>query len=734
MVNFYLAAILTFVLASFNKTHLFSQPVYPQNFTQVLVVNGVTNPTAMAFAPDGRIFIAEQAGKLRVVKDNALLVTPFIQLTVNATGERGLIGIAIDPDFATTNHVYLYYTVPGTPLHNRVSRFTANGDVVQPGSEFIVLELDPLSTATNHNGGAMHFGADGKLYIAIGENANPSNAQNLDTYHGKLLRINKDGTVPDGNPFTTGSEKRKRVWAYGLRNPYTFSVHPQTGRILVNDVGQGSREEINDATTGGKNFGWPTTEGNFNTSIYPNFTAPIYTYPHGSGDGRGCAITGGTFFAPSQTNYPSEFYDRYFFQDLCNRWMNTLNLKDSSRASFATAIQGNSLSLTVGNDGNLYYLSRSSNGLYKIIYNKATSPYIIRHPQAATVAEGQPVTFTTSALGSTPITYQWQKEGEDILGATGVTYSIANVSPDDAGLYTVNVSNSEGTTTSNAAALTVIANKFPVAEILIPAGGTTYSAGTRIEFSGSGNDAEDGVLEAGACRWEINFHHDTHKHEQPYIDAVTQGSFFIPNVGETSENVWYRIILTVTDSRGLEGKDSIDIFPNTSLIKLLTDPPGLVVVVDGKPLSTPLEIHSVQGMLRDILVNTPQEIGNATFNFAFWSNTSEAHQIFATPAKDTTLVATFASVVGVENEQDVVIIYPNPVTTEEVSLKVVSKHPQALSLELVNVFSQVVIAHVERVPAGERVVPFFIGKQSAGVYSLVVKTSENTVIKKLVIN
>jgi len=160
----------------------------------------------------------------------------------------------------------LYYTVPTAPIHNRISRFTADGDVVLTGSESIVLDIDPLSTATNHNGGAMHFGRDGKLYVGVGENANSANAQNLDTYLGKLLRINKDGSIPEGNPYDTGSEQRRRVWAHGLRNPYTFSIHPETGRILVNDVGQVTWEEINDATTGGKNFGWPTTEGTFNPS------------------------------------------------------------------------------------------------------------------------------------------------------------------------------------------------------------------------------------------------------------------------------------------------------------------------------------------------------------------------------------------------------------------------------------------------------------------------------------
>ena len=218
MRSLYISAAISLLITAMDFDQSYAQ-VFPPDFGRVLVANGINNPTVMAFASDGRIFVAQQGGSLRVVKNNTLLATPFITLTVSATGERGLIGIALDPDFSTNNYLYLYYTVPGSPAHNRISRFTANGDVVQAGSELILLELDALSGATNHNGGAMHFGKDGKLYVAIGENANAANAQNLNTYHGKLLRINSDGSVPDGNPYTTGSEQRKRVWAHGLRNP-----------------------------------------------------------------------------------------------------------------------------------------------------------------------------------------------------------------------------------------------------------------------------------------------------------------------------------------------------------------------------------------------------------------------------------------------------------------------------------------------------------------------------------
>ena len=148
----------------------------PAGFTETSI-NGLASPTAMEIAPDGRIFVCLQTGSLRVIKNGVLLSTSFLTLNVDSNGERGLLGIAFDPNFANNNFLYVYYTVSTSPRHNRISRFTANGDVVVPGSETVILELDNLTSATNHNGGAIHFGPDGKLYVAVGENATPSNAQ-----------------------------------------------------------------------------------------------------------------------------------------------------------------------------------------------------------------------------------------------------------------------------------------------------------------------------------------------------------------------------------------------------------------------------------------------------------------------------------------------------------------------------------------------------------------------------
>lgn len=712
--------------------------VYPADFAQILVTAGLANPTALTFAPDGRIFVTEQGGRLRVIKNNVLLPAPFVQLMVSSTGERGLIGITLDPDFATNNYLYLYYTVPGSPPHNRISRFTANGDVVVPGSESIVLELDNLTTATNHNGGAMHFGKDGKLYVAIGENATAANAQNLNTYHGKLLRINKDGSIPEGNPFTTGTDKQKRIWAWGLRNPYTFSIHPETGRILVNDVGQVTWEEINDATIGGKNFGWPTTEGNFNQATYPNLTRPLYAYRHGTGDGIGCAITGGTFFYPAATNYPASYFGKYFIQDLCSRWINVIDVSGSAgvRSSFATTIPGNGLALETGLDGNVYFLSRTTSSLYKIIYNKTTIPYITNHPIGASIAEGQSATFTVSSLGSTPFTYQWLKDGISIPGATGATLLISDATPDDSGDYSVVISNTTGMTTSNAASLSVINNASPTATIISPSEEITYAGGMTIEFSGAAEDPEDGPLSPDELSWEINFHHDTHKHDEPSRVGVSEGTFTIPIQGETSDNVWYNIILTATDSRGMTGKDSVKIFPRKSVLTIITDPPGLEVIIDGQPFSSPVEITSVEGIERSIGVTPSQSLDDVDYEFASWSNGGEAIQTIQTPADDLELTATFASIVGTETisqGENSIILFPNPANRQFVNIKISSAKQQQVSIRLVDLISREIVAQEGNLMPGENVIPFRFGKKNRGIYSLVVKTADKTAVKKLAI-
>ena len=395
----------------------------PTGFVETQIASGLASPTAMDFAPDGRLFVCLQGGNLRVVKNGALLPTPFLTLTVDSSGERGLLGVAFDPNFATNNFVYVYYTVPGSPAHNRISRFTAGGDVAVAGSEVVLLNLDNLSSATNHNGGAIHFGPDGKLYVAVGENANPANSQTLANVLGKVLRINSDGTIPNDNPFFNTIGARKEIWALGLRNPFTFAFQPGTGRLFINDVGQSTWEEINDGIAA-SNYGWSTCEG-VCSPPNANFRDPLFPYGHGSGSTTGCAIVGGGFYNPSVVQFPASYVGKYFFADLCTGWVRLFDPANNTASDFASGIS-NPVDLKVATDGSLYYLSIGSAAVFKIHF---TSPTAATSDVSGRILDedGAPVAGATIRLSGT----QNRKTITDTRG----NYSFAEVETN--GFYTV---------------------------------------------------------------------------------------------------------------------------------------------------------------------------------------------------------------------------------------------------------------------------------------------------------
>jgi glucose/arabinose dehydrogenase len=416
----------------------------PSGFQESVIASGLSSPTAMDLAPDGRLFITEQGGTLRVVKNDSLLSTPFLSLTVDSTGERGLLGVAFDPNFATNHFVYVYYTVPAsgtTAVHNRISRFTANGDVAQAGSEFVLMDLDSLS-AGNHNGGAIHFGPDGKLYVAVGENGVPANAQTLNNRLGKMLRINSDGSIPTDNPFyTQASGDNRAIWALGLRNPFTFAFQPGTGRIFINDVGQSTWEEIDEGQAGA-NYGWNKSEG-FAATVPPaglgpgTYRDPLLAYNHNGGPaGGGIAIVGGAFYNPptgAASPFPSTYTGKYFYADLGGGWIRvfdpanpgSLSNPDTS-SGFATDIS-NPVDLEVAPDGSLYYLAIGGGQAVRVqfvnnaglldnvgTFDPSTATWYLRNsispggPDAGQFAYGGP--------GWVPLKGDWNGDRKDTIG------------------------------------------------------------------------------------------------------------------------------------------------------------------------------------------------------------------------------------------------------------------------------------------------------------------------------
>ena len=293
----------------------------PPSFSSQRVTTGITGATAMAVAGDGRIFVCEQTGTVRVVKHGALVPRPFLTLKVDSHWERGLIGIALDPHFGDNGYLYVCYVAQKPFVHHRISRFTARGDVAVPGSETVLFEGDDQaklggSEPAGHQGGAIHFGTDGKLYVAIGEQTAGMPAQQMTTLQGKMLRLNPDGSIPADNPFyRTAKGKYRAIWALGLRNPFTFAVQPGTGRILINDVGQGTWEEINEGFAGANLAGRSARARRRTNGFGAQF---IITRSHRSPAAPSCP-------SGDSTGFPTHYRGKYFFMDFVRGWINVLD-------------------------------------------------------------------------------------------------------------------------------------------------------------------------------------------------------------------------------------------------------------------------------------------------------------------------------------------------------------------------------------------------------------------------
>ena len=334
----------------------------PDGFLVDTVCEGFDGAVTMDVARDGRVFVCEQTGAIRVVKNGELLDAPFLRVAVDDFWERGVVGVALHPKFPDEPYVYVHYVRKEPFTHHVISRFTADGDVAKAGSELVMIEAEDQSVKVGkypgaHQGGAMRFGADGKLYATIGEHNTRDPAQSFESLHGKLLRFNPDGSIPADNPFskeTTG--KYRAIYAVGLRNPFGLAVDRVSGRMLINDVGQELFEEI-DEVAPGANYGWPTAEGLVGNQ--PQFAKPLHTYNRA----LGVCISGGAFYQPAKStgpHFPGAYLGKYFFADFMGGWIRYLDPANPEKSEpFAKRIPG-PVDLACTSDGALLVLARNA--------------------------------------------------------------------------------------------------------------------------------------------------------------------------------------------------------------------------------------------------------------------------------------------------------------------------------------------------------------------------------------
>lgn len=617
-------------------------PDLPPGFAKKQLANGLKNPSVFAFAPNGDIYVGEQPGAILIYRNGAILPTPVVTLNTDGSGEKGLLGLALDPNFATNGYMYVSYTT--LDEHAQLSRLTVQNDTANLASEKVYLKGNQLQNP-HHSANDLRIGPDGKLWWTVGDNVpSISNAETLTNIYGKILRFNLDGTIPSDNPFLNIPGAVPAIYAYGLRNPFRFTFLPN-GKAMAEDTGSSYWEELNTIQPGG-NYGWDFYEGNCGSCGYIN---PAYAYGHLPTDGAASAIA-----AYSGSVFPKQYDQVVFFGDY-NRgdieavsFDPTYNTEISDNVFDSSA--GTIADLQEGPDGNLYFVSIFE-GTFSEIY--PTGPFPPVAAASASPNAGMPsLAVQFSSTGSSdpyglPLTYSWDfGDGSPVSTDPNPSHTYATNAT-----YTATLTVSNGTQTGTATTQVVVGNTPPSASITSPAVNATYNGGDTISFSGTATDAKDGTLPASAYTWQVDFYSNgvaqpfyTYEVPHPFygpVNGVTSGTFQIPQDLSNTDSTFYRITMTVVDSLGIQTVVTRDIHPNQTSWSVNTNVPGAAYVVDGTWHTSPYSTPDGVGV-QHVLTGVPtQTIGSTRYRFRGWSDGSALTDSFTNGAANGTYTANY---------------------------------------------------------------------------------------------
>jgi glucose/arabinose dehydrogenase len=664
----------------------------PSGFTDAFVAS-VDQPMDIDWTPDGRALVVSKPGRIRVIQNGTLLATAALNLSaVTCTDvERGMQGVAVHPQFATTRYIYVYYTFPKfgacdvvQPV-NRLSRFVLpSSNVIDPNSEVVLLETPQLGLNGHHNGGDIEFGRDGFMYVTIGDGNLAGSAPNLGRLLGKVVRLTDDGDIPAGNPYTgTGTArcnisgippagspagtKCQEVYASGFRNPFRMARDPNaTGtRIFINDVGEDSWEEI-DELMAGKDYGWPTREGPCtaisDTNCAPSaaFTDPLHWY---SIQGGGGAMTGGAF-VPNGL-WPSAYNGKYLFADYVSGKIFRL---DPGGPNCRTCIPPTSaftqpvftdapllVEMAFGPFGStqaLYYVSRSGNTVRRIAFTGSAN----RSPTAAATTTtppygAVPLTVNFSSAGSSdpdgnPLTYKWDfKDGSPINTSANPAHTFTT-----AGTRMVSLTVDDGKGGTATATVRIDAGNFPPNPVITtPTSTQQFSVGENLTLSGTASDPEDGSLGNLSLTWEVRQHHNTHFH--PYLAPTVGNNLHIvgpePENFNSTQDSYIEVRLTATDSKGLSKTISRAVQPRRINVTFQTVPTGFDLIADGQAITAPRTLLGWNGW--KVIIEAPDQRNDSgvQYRWTSWSDGgSQSHEI-TVPIFPATYTANFTTGTGV---------------------------------------------------------------------------------------
>lgn len=677
----------------------------PANFSDELVTT-VSQPTGLAWLPDGTMLITQQSGKLvlRSGTTNTTILDLGTQVCTNS--ERGLLSVAVDPAYASNHFIYVYYTFnkynqasnqcnKGTssvlakdvPV-NRVSRFTVVNNTVPLNTELVLMD-NILSYAGNHNGGDLHFGKDGKLYISVGDGgcdyANDSGcagandaARDKHRPLGKILRINPDGSVPPDNPFYDPNPALRRcnddgvapvnqhcqeTWVWGLRNPFRFATDPNAAgtRIFINDVGQNIWEEIDEGIAGA-DYGWNLREGRCaNGSITDcstppaGMTNPIFDYKHGANPApspfQNCnSITGGTFI-PNGV-WPAEYNNAYFFSDYeCGKIFMLKPAQAGGTASEFVANLGenSAVHLAFGpfnTSQALFYTTYAGGGQIRRIAYTGT---LNRAPTAAFSATPDngpsPLTVQFDASASDdpdvdPLIYDWNF-GDGATQSTSTPVISHTYTGQANRSVTLTVRDDRGGVSAAVSRQIFVGNNAPTVSIDAPAPNKEFAVGEILTLKGSATDVE-GPIPTTAMSWTVTLDHASHMH--PFLTAGATNTLTFagpaPEDLAAAANSYLEIQFAATDAAGQTVAITQELRPHKVNLTFATAPAGLQLLVQSSPIVGSTTLTSWEGYPLQVFAPT-QTANGATWVFKQWNDGGPASRSITTPASPQTYTATF---------------------------------------------------------------------------------------------
>ena len=674
----------------------------PPGFEDQLVAP-VGLPTALAPTPDGRLLVANKSGRLRVFKEGTSGTTLALDISgrICANSERGLVGVAVDPNFSANRYVYLFYTHnkhgacptfdptdPTNPV-NRVSRFVMSGNTVDQSTEKVL--IDNIPSIGRHNAGDMHFGKDGYLYVSVGDGGCDymgdsgcagQNDASRDTHVllGKILRVTRDGAIPSTNPYQGADSARcnlagrtdpgkncQETFARGLRNPFRFAMDPDatSTRFLIGDVGADAWEEV-DLGQAGADYGWnlcegahdnPFRSGSVDCTSAP-YTPPVHEYAHAD---TGCMSITGQAFVPTGASWPASYEDSYLFGDyVCNKIF-ALTPKEGggfAQTEFATAM-GESGPIAMafvpyGTGQALYYTTYAGSGeLHRIAYtaaNRAPDAVVSADPTSGAV----PLDVAFDGSGSSDpdgdtLSYVWDF-GDGSATTTTTTPTTSHIYT-EANTYTATLTARDGSGAEDTATVRIDAgNTPPEPTIESPAPEKLFKVGEQIALQGSADDPQDGQLPDSALSWEVRqWHNGNHYH--PFLNATTGNNLGITapapeDLLATGSGNYLQIRLTATDSSGLTKTVTQELQPSRVDVTFASQPSGLSLLINGTTFAAPRTFVSWEGYKLSASAPSPQTLAGTSYAFSSWSDGGAQTHDVLTGTQPSTHTATYQAAGG----------------------------------------------------------------------------------------